>query len=162
MNLSRLLLALSMLSTILLESCAKAVKNDGTLVGNAHGYWSMFGTEYVSARNAWDSTTRTFETDCDGNHKIWVKFGSAPLKDTVYHVVNYFSALGPYDASIDVAHGQGLDYLSTGYDHKSIRIRLAPEQFLGFYLYATDSITVRGQTSSGTTNDSTKLYAEFN
>lgn len=79
--------------------------------------WTVNGQKYTSFNTTVTGTL--FESDCDDNNKLWVYLGSIPTSSTTMKAVAYnVTAQGPQlnsnEVCIDIAHGAGSDYLTTG------------------------------------------------
>ncbi len=141
---------------LMLAGCFQ--RKDGTYE-DLNGTWTLNGNKYSVQSCTWDSASHILESDCDNDNKVWLLLGARPTVDgSTLKIVNYGKQpLAANEMTIDVAHGVGLDYLSTGYDNKTAVANVVASS--GRLIITFKGVTVRGANSSGSTNDSTSLDA---
>lgn len=114
------------------------------------GYWKIKGQEFTSVSTT--VTDSTAETDCTDNHKIWVTFGAMPTGEKTLKVVPYSKAhLAADEVKFDVAHGNNLDYLTTGTNNVTVDIGfISDEGFPTDVLFLVfNDVPVQGYGGSG-------------
>lgn len=109
MKISRLCL----LFAVVLMSVSSCKKSEGSHQDVQWGTWTIKNQQFVSQHTTVGD--KTAETECTADHKIWLTFGEFPNGTMDLKVVPYTKQnLAPNEVKIDVAHGVGLDYFSTG------------------------------------------------